>query len=99
MTPLVEAKSAGFSRRQFLSVMGASLALAGAGGCNLREPNEKLVPYVRQPEQVTPGKPLYYATAMPLGGGAIGLLVESHQGRPTKIEGNPQHPASPTQVF
>src|SRR5262245_12847017 len=78
------------SRRQFMSVMGASLALAGAAGCNLREPNEKLVPYVRKPEQITPGRPLYYATAMPAPGSAIGLLVESHEGRPTKIEGNPQ---------
>lgn len=82
------------TRRQFLSVMGASVALAGAGGCNLRQPNEKLVPYVRQPEQFTPGKSLYYATAMPLGGAAIGLLVESREGRPIKLEGNPLHPAS-----
>src|SRR5262245_29132990 len=72
------------TRRQFLSVMGASIALAGAGGCNLRQPNEKLIPYVRQPEQITPGKSLYYATAMPLDGAAIGLLVESRQGRPIK---------------
>src|SRR5690348_796838 len=82
------------SRRQFMSIMGASLALAGSAGCNLREPNEKLVPYVRKPEQITPGKPQYFATAMPAPGSAIGLLVESHEGRPTKIEGNPQHPAS-----
>ncbi len=82
------------SRREFLNVMGASLALAGASGCTLRQPDERLVPYVRKPEQITPGKPLYYATAMPHAGSAIGLLVESHQGRPTKIEGNPEHPAS-----
>jgi molybdopterin-containing oxidoreductase family iron-sulfur binding subunit len=89
------------SRRRFLSLMGASLALAGLNGCNMRQPPEKLIPYVRQPEAITPGKPLYFATAMPQPGGAIGLLVESHQGRPTKIEGNPQHPSSrgATDVF
>src|SRR5205823_4618159 len=70
------------SRRRFLSLMGASLALAGLNGCNLRQPNEKLVPAVRHPEQITPGKPLYFATAMPFAGGGIGLLVESHEGRP-----------------
>ncbi|HEX4589324.1 MAG TPA: 4Fe-4S dicluster domain-containing protein, partial [Gemmataceae bacterium] len=82
------------TRREFMTVMGASLALAGAAGCNMREPNEKLIPYVRKPGPVTPGKALFYATAMPLAGSAIGLLVESHVGRPTKVEGNPQHPAS-----
>ena len=81
------------SRRQFLSVMGASLALAGVGGCGRQTP-ETIVPYVRAPEQIIPGKPMYYATAMPHPGGAVGLLVESHEGRPTKIEGNPEHPAS-----
>ncbi len=81
------------TRRQFLTLMGASLALAGAGGCSRPAP-ETLVPYVVQPEQITPGKPLYYATAMPLGGAAIGLLVQSYNGRPTKVEGNPDHPAS-----
>src|SRR5438067_1100775 len=59
------------SRRQFLTVMGASLALGGATGCNMREPAETLVPYVRKPEQITPGKPLFFATAMPLAGSAI----------------------------
>lgn len=81
------------SRRQFLTLMGASLALGGVA-CNTREPAVKIVPYVRQPDQVTPGTPLYFATAMPFAGGAFGVLVESHQGRPTKIEGNPEHPAS-----
>jgi molybdopterin-containing oxidoreductase family iron-sulfur binding subunit len=81
------------SRRQFLTLMGASLALAGVGGCSRPAP-ETWVPPIRWPEQVTPGKPLYFATAMPLAGSAVGLLVESHEGRPTKIEGNPQHPAS-----
>ena len=80
--------------------MGASLALAGMAGCT-RQPPEQIVPYVRQPENVVPGRPLYYATAMTLGGRAAGLLVESHEGRPTKIEGNPSHPASlgATDVF
>ena len=80
--------------------MGASLALAGVTACT-RQPAEKIVPYVRQPEEIVPGKPLFYATAMPLGGVATGLLVESHEGRPTKIEGNPLHPGSlgATDVF
>ena len=82
------------SRREFLKLMGASLALAGVYGCS-RQPADKIVPYVRQPEQIVPGKPLYYATAMELHGSAIGLLVETHEGRPTKVEGNPQHPAVP----
>jgi len=80
-------------RREFLTVMGASLALAGLVGCT-KQPEEKIVPYVQPPEQVIPGKPLFYATAMLDGGYAKGILVESHLGRPTKIEGNPDHPAS-----
>ena len=67
--------------------------LAGMAGCT-RQPPEQILPYVRQPENVVPGRPLFYATAMTLGGRATGLLVESHEGRPTKIEGNPSHPAS-----
>jgi MoCo/4Fe-4S cofactor protein with predicted Tat translocation signal len=81
------------SRRGFLKVMGASLGLAGMTACT-KLPLEPIVPYVRQPENVIPGRPLYYATAMTLGGYANPLLVESHLGRPTKIEGNDQHPAS-----
>src|SRR6478752_5942794 len=81
------------SRRGFLKVMGASLGLAGMTGC-VRLPLEPIVPYVRQPENVIPGRPQYYATAMTLSGYANPLLVESHLGRPTKIEGNDQHPAS-----
>ena len=81
-------------RRSFLKLMGASLALAGMAGCT-RQPPEQILPYVRQPENVVPGRPLFYATAMTLGGRATGLLVESHEGRPTKIEGNPSHPAQP----
>ncbi|MFY9793997.1 MAG: TAT-variant-translocated molybdopterin oxidoreductase, partial [Candidatus Sulfotelmatobacter sp.] len=81
------------SRRGFLKVMGASMALAGMTGC-VKLPLEPIVPYVRQPEEVVPGRPMFYATAMTLGGYANPLLVESHLGRPTKIEGNDQHPAS-----
>ena len=81
------------SRRGFLKVMGASLGLAGMTGC-VRLPLEPIVPYVRQPEGVIPGRPMYYATAVTLGGYASPVLVESHLGRPTKIEGNDLHPAS-----
>jgi MoCo/4Fe-4S cofactor protein with predicted Tat translocation signal len=80
-------------RRGFLKLMGASLALAGVSACT-RQPEEAIVPYVRQPEELIPGKPLFYATAMPFAGSGVGLLVESHEGRPTKIEGNPDHPSS-----
>jgi molybdopterin-containing oxidoreductase family iron-sulfur binding subunit len=81
------------SRRKFLTVMGASLALAGASACT-HQPREVIVPYVRQPEEYVPGKPLFYASAMSMRGVATGVLVESHLGRPTKIEGNPDHPGS-----
>ncbi|MCC7008123.1 MAG: TAT-variant-translocated molybdopterin oxidoreductase [Acidobacteria bacterium] len=80
-------------RRTFLKLMGASLALAGVSACT-RQPAEKLVPYVRQPEEVVPGRPLFYATSMTIGGLGMPLLAENHLGRPTKIEGNPEHPAS-----
>ncbi len=82
-----------FSRRGFLKTMGASLALAGLTGCT-RMPDTEIVPYVKQPENVIPGRPMYYATAFTLGGYASPILVESHMFRPTKVEGNPQHPAS-----
>ena len=81
-------------RREFLRLMGASIALAGAAGCKVSPPVDEIVPYVRRPENVTPGEPLFYATATTLGGYAQGVLVESHEGRPTKLEGNPLHPAS-----
>jgi len=80
------------SRRDFLAVMGASLALAGLAGC--RRPVEKIIPYVAQPEEIIPGVSNYYATTMPLGTSAYGLIVECHEGRPTKIEGNPNHPST-----
>src|SRR5579871_5735460 len=84
---------ASLSRRDFLSLMGASLALAGMTGC-VKQPLKEIVPYVVQPDNIVPGKPKFYATAMTFGGYAIPLLAESNMGRPTKIEGNPQHPAS-----
>jgi MoCo/4Fe-4S cofactor protein with predicted Tat translocation signal len=83
----------GVSRRNFLKLTSASLALAGMTACT-RQPVEKIVPYVEQPEQIVPGKPLFFATTSRLGGYGTGVLAESHMGRPTKIEGNPDHPAS-----
>ncbi len=80
-------------RRNFLKLMGASLALAGMTACT-RQPTEHIMPYVRQPEDLIPGRPLFFATAVTLNGVANGLLVESHEGRPTKMEGNPEHPAT-----
>lgn len=80
-------------RRNFLKLMGASLALAGLTACT-RQPTEHIAPYIRQPEELIPGKPLFYATATTLNGVASGVLVESHEGRPTKVEGNPEHPAT-----
>jgi molybdopterin-containing oxidoreductase family iron-sulfur binding subunit len=80
-------------RRQFLTLSGASLALAGLSGCRFL-PQDKIVPYVKAPEDQIPGKALYYASATLLGGYARGVLVESHEGRPTNIQGNPDHPAT-----
>ncbi|MFL6451653.1 MAG: 4Fe-4S dicluster domain-containing protein [Bryobacteraceae bacterium] len=81
------------SRRRFLSLMAGSMALAGLAGCT-RQPVEPIMPYVNQPENVVPGNPKYYATAAPVNAVAEGVIVESHLGRPTKVEGNPDHPAS-----
>lgn len=80
------------NRRKFITLMGASMALAGLTAC--RKPVEKIVPYVKSPEEIIPGTPQYYATTMPFGLSAYGMLVESHEGRPTKIEGNEKHPSS-----
>ncbi len=80
-------------RRDFLKLMGASLALAGLAGCG-RPDEAHIVPYVKQPDGMVLGRPSFYATAMPFGADAVGVLVESHEGRPTKIEGNPDHPSS-----
>src|SRR5439155_22203844 len=90
---LASAWEESLSRRRFLTLMGASLALAGLNGCSRPAP-ETIVPYVRQPEEIVPGRPLYFASAMTLNGAGTGILVESHEGRPTKIEGNPDHTAS-----
>ncbi len=80
-------------RRNFLKLMGASLALAGLAACT-RQPTEHIMPYIRQPEELIPGRPLFYATPTTLSGVATGMLAESHEGRPTKIEGNPEHPGT-----
>ena len=81
------------SRRNFLKVMAASIALAGVAGCT-KEPQERIVPYVRPPANMVPGLPLHFASAMPLRGIGTGVLVTSREGRPIKVEGNPDHPAS-----
>lgn len=81
------------SRRNFVKVMGASLALAGLSGCVI-QPAEQIVPYVTPQEGLLPGKANFFATSMTLGGVATGLLVRSYEGRPVKIEGNPDHPGS-----
>jgi len=85
--------AAELGRRDWMKLMGASAAMAGLSACT-KLPVEKIVPYVRPPEEIIPGKPLFYATSMIYGGEATGLLVESHMGRPTKIEGNAEHPGS-----
>ena len=80
------------SRRDFLKLMSASMALAGLSAC-VKIPVQPIVPYVRQPNEVVLGNPLFFASAMPFGAYGSPVLVESHEGRPTKIEGNPEHPA------
>src|SRR5437588_4615567 len=83
-----------WSRRNFMKLMAASLALAGAGACS-RKPLEKIVPYVRGPAQSEYGKAVFFASAHVRNGYGKGVLVATRMGRPTKIEGNPLHPASP----
>jgi molybdopterin-containing oxidoreductase family iron-sulfur binding subunit len=82
----------GVTRREMMLLLGASLSLAGVAGC--RRPVEEIVPYVTAPEDVVPGIPRHYATTMPFRRSAYGVIVESHEGRPTKIEGNPAHPST-----
>jgi len=82
----------GITRRDMILLLGASLSLAGSVAC--RRPLEEIVPFVTAPEDVIPGVPRYYATTMPFGRSAYGLIVESHEGRPTKVEGNPAHPST-----
>lgn len=82
------------SRRDFLRLMGASLLLAGASGCDIKPPQEKIVPAVGSARHAPTGLPLYFTTAMDFAGSAVGLTVQSRDGRPIKIEGNAHHPAS-----
>jgi len=82
----------GQTRRHFLKIMGASIALAGLAAC--RKPVQKILPYTKRPVEIIPGNPIFYATSIPMMGSLTGLLVQSSDGRPTKIEGNPEHPAS-----
>ena len=86
--------SPAMDRRGFLSLLGASLALAGLSGCASKQPDETIVPYVNASDAIEPGKPLYFASAMTLGGYGTGVLVTSREGRPIKVDGNPDHPAS-----
>ena len=83
----------GVSRRSFLKMAAASLALAGLTACT-KQPVREILPYVKQPEELVPGEPLYYATSMSLGGYATGVLAKSREGHPIKVDGNPEHPAS-----
>ncbi|BCM89230.1 menaquinone reductase, iron-sulfur cluster-binding subunit [Abditibacteriota bacterium] len=91
--PIAPRDWAPLPRRDFVKLMGAALALAGLSGCAF-QPQEKIVPFVKAPEESVAGIPLYYATAMPFMGYALGLLAEATEGRPTKVEGNPDHPIS-----
>lgn len=90
--PGADEAPSGANRRQFLQLVGASMAVAGLTAC--RRPEEPILPYTQAPEEVIPGIALYYATAMPFRGTVRGLLVETHEGRPTKVEGNPEHPVT-----
>ena len=87
--------AANLNRRKFLA-LAAATGLAGMVGC--RRPDLKILPYSTIPDDqqgyLAPGRPTFYATCLPRAGGALPVLVESHDGRPTKIEGNPRHPAS-----
>lgn len=85
--------NAPISRRKVFRLLGASMALAGVAGCS-RQPGEDILPYVRMPEQVVPGQPLYYASTVAVAGYGHGVVAETHEGRPTKLEGNPDHPAT-----
>ncbi|MGC2583180.1 MAG: TAT-variant-translocated molybdopterin oxidoreductase, partial [Acidobacteriaceae bacterium] len=79
------------SRRSFLKVMGASMALAGLAGCT-KQPDEAIMPYVTAPEDLILGKPVYFASAFPFTTGAVPVLIKSAAYRPIKVDGNPEHP-------
>ena len=81
----------GVDRRRFMKIMAASFALGGLGLAGCRRPEKFILPYGKSVEGVIPGLPLYFATSMPIRQTAIPLLAETHQGRPTKIEGNPTY--------
>ncbi len=82
----------GVARREFMQLLGASMALAGATACSTRPVDERMVPYTRTPPELTPGNPLHYASGMTFAGHTSGLLITAREGRPIKVEGNPQHP-------
>lgn len=84
----------GFDRRTFLKLMGSALALVGVNGCTTRPPAEQVIPYVQNPEELVPGRPVFYASTLALGGFGSGVLIETHEGRPLRLEGNPRHPAT-----
>ena len=96
--PPPDLRAPGPDRRDVLRLFSAGAA-ALVAGCS--EPDEDIVPYIAMPEGMVPGRPMFFATTLPLGGAGRGVLVESHEGRPTKVHGNPLHPASPgaTDVF
>ncbi|HEY6880957.1 MAG TPA: 4Fe-4S dicluster domain-containing protein [Polyangiales bacterium] len=89
----VSSDSLRMKRRTFVGIAGAAGALLGLEGC-VRRPEDKILPFTRQPEYVLPGISLHYATTARIAGETLGLLVETHEGRPTKVEGNPNHPTS-----
>jgi MoCo/4Fe-4S cofactor protein with predicted Tat translocation signal len=84
----------GVARREFMQLLGASMALAGATACSTRPVDERLMPFTRQPPELVPGNPLHYASGMTFGGHTSGLLITAREGRPIKVEGNPQHPVN-----
>src|ERR1700759_4018048 len=81
------------SRRRFMQLVGASAAVSFASGCSPDVP-EKILPYARRPPDVIPGESNHYATSLAIGGFATGLIVDTREGRPIKVEGNPDHPCS-----
>ena len=80
-------------RRDFLKLLGTAAAATGLAGC-LRNPPEHLLPYGKQPDELVPGNPLHYATTLSLDGYGLGVVVAAREGRPIKVEGNPEHPSS-----